>query len=135
MVMLTRYKIYRGKRPPDEPLPAGIRQDTRRHTNHCLRPTREIVEAYLATPDHLKKKAWSVFEQQYNKLIKRRYDEDRRPFDQLADLAQSQDVYIGCNCPTKQNPEPDHCHTILALRFMKSRYRRLDVHFPQAVKR
>ena len=49
-VMLARYKIYRGKRPVGVHPPDGIRQDTRKHTRHCLRPCAEIVSEYLANP-------------------------------------------------------------------------------------
>ena len=48
--MLARYKMYRGNRPPEDPLPAGIRQDTRKHTRHCLRPTEQLVAKFLAAP-------------------------------------------------------------------------------------
>ena len=48
--MLSRYTMYR-RRPKDAPLlPDGIRKDTRYATKHVLRPTKEIVEAYLADP-------------------------------------------------------------------------------------
>jgi len=56
--MLARYKIHRGRRPADQPLPSGIRQDTRKHTRHCLRPTPEIVAVYLADPTLA---AWQKF--------------------------------------------------------------------------
>ena len=46
--MLGRYQIVRGKRSPDDPLPEGSRQDTRKHTRHVLRPNSEQVVAYLA---------------------------------------------------------------------------------------
>ena len=48
--MLARYKIHRGKLPAGVSLPDGIRQDTLKHTRHCLRPSGEMVEAYLADP-------------------------------------------------------------------------------------
>ena len=40
--MLARYTMERGK--PASELPSGVRQDTRRHTRHFLRPTKELVE-------------------------------------------------------------------------------------------
>ena len=46
--MLARYQIVRGKRPPDNPLPDGRRYDTRKHTNHVLRPDAEQVQTLLA---------------------------------------------------------------------------------------
>lgn len=48
--MLARYKIYRGKLPLGGQLPVGIRQDTRKHTRHCLRPPADSVNKYLAEP-------------------------------------------------------------------------------------
>ena len=44
--------------------------------------------------------------------------------------AQRADGCIGCNCPTKANPDPNRCHTVLALRFMDERYPDLDVEYP-----
>lgn len=48
--MLSRYKMSMyGHRPAYAgPLPEGIRQDTRCHTRHILRPTKEMVKTYLA---------------------------------------------------------------------------------------
>src|SRR5947208_3652063 len=126
--MLSRYKIYRGKRPPSDPLPRGIRQDTRFRTHHPLRPTRELSQAYLASPNE---DGWKRFADQYNALIGQRFKQDRRPFDELAALATDDDVYMGCNCPTKKNPTPQHCHTFLALRFMKRKYPKLRVLVPK----
>ena len=125
--MLARYKIHRGKRPANEPLPAGIRQDTRKHTRHCLRPTPEIVTAYLAEPTL---EAWAKFKTEYQKVLAARYAEDSTPFDQLATLAADNDVYIGCSCPTQKNPNLNHCHTVLALEFMRDQYPELVVRFP-----
>jgi hypothetical protein len=56
--MLARYKLYRGSRADDDPLPVGIRQDTRKHTGHCLRPSEEAVAEYLASGDE---SAWRIF--------------------------------------------------------------------------
>ncbi|MEM9353346.1 MAG: hypothetical protein AAGA92_10065 [Planctomycetota bacterium] len=48
----------------------------------------------------------------------------------MARLAESQDVYLGCSCPTAKNPDADHCHTVLALRFFEQHYPRLKVRLP-----
>lgn len=125
--MLARYKIYRGKRPVDVPLPGGIRQDTRKHTKHCLRPSEEIVTQYLAEPSPT---AWKKFSAQYVRDLDERYEQDPTPFDHLADLASENDVYIGCSCPTAKNPDVKHCHTMLALKFMKEHYPAVEVEFP-----
>lgn len=125
--MLARYRIHRGKRPPDDPLPEGVRQDTRRHTKHPLRPSRDMVEEYLAEPTE---SAWRRFEQEYLALLEERFASDRGPFDHLADLARKQDVFLGCSCPTKKNPRVDHCHTYPALQFMMRKYPDLDVRLP-----
>lgn len=123
--MLARYTMKRGK--PASELPPGVRQDTRKHTRHCLRPTAELVESYLASPTP---EAWVSFERDYLELVERRFQEDRAPFDELARSAGEKDVYLGCSCPTKKNPDVHHCHTVLALRFMKHRYPKLEVLFP-----
>ena len=125
--MLARYKIYRGKRPPNDPLPNGTRQDTRRRTKHPLRPTEEIVKVLLAAPDE---QAWGKFRRAYGELLNKRFSEDRASFDKLAEMAKTNDVYIGCNCPTKLNPMVNHCHTVLALEFMKRKYPSLPVRLP-----
>lgn len=97
------------------------------HTRHCLRPSEAIVKFYLAdpTPDH-----WAVFEEAYLGILEARFRSDRTPFDALAQLASQRNVYIGCSCPTKTNPNMNHCHTVLALRFMKSKYPELTVELP-----
>ena len=125
--MLARYTMYRGKRPASDPLPDGVRQDTRKHTRHCLRPAAEMVVRYLADPGVY---PWAEFERDYLRLLRERFSADRRPFDELARLAAEADVFIGCSCPTKKNPDVSHCHTVLALRFMRDRYPRLAVVFP-----
>jgi uncharacterized protein YeaO (DUF488 family) len=125
--MLSRYTIYR-RRPADAgPLPNGIRQDTRYRTSHVLRPTEEIVEAYLADPTDT---AWRTFKKQYLALLDERFRQDGTPFDNLAALAEDDDVFLGCNCPTKKNPAPCRCHTYLALEFMQKKYPRLKVTIP-----
>lgn len=127
--MLARYQIVRGKRPPGDPLPEGIRQDTRKHTRHCLRPTAKMVAALLAAPTEAN---FRRFAGQYRELVAGRFAEDRAPFDELAALAGAQDVYLGCSCPTAKNPDVNHCHTVLALKFMRRHYPKLDVQFPRA---
>lgn len=125
--MLARYKIYRGKRPPSDPLPDGVRQDSRFRTRHVLRPTKEMATAFLTAGTDA---AWKKFAAEYRKLIAQRFREDRRPFDELAALATAEDVFIGCSCPTEKNPRVDRCHTYLALQFMKAKYRKLRIRLP-----
>ncbi len=126
--MLARYKMYRGKRPPTDPLPNGIRQDTRHRTKHVLRPGPEMVDDYLESPDDI---AWRRFSRAYRTLLDERFRTDRAPFDRLAELASNEDLHIGCSCPTKANPRVDRCHTFLALEFMKSMYPKLQIEFPR----
>ncbi len=126
--MLARYKIYRGKRPADDPLPNGIRQDTRKHTSHCLRPPEAIVTAYLAAPSSA---AWEKFAATYLRALEDRFANDSSPFDQLAEIAMREKVFLGCSCPTAKNPNVNHCHTVLALRFMREHYPKLDIVFPR----
>jgi hypothetical protein len=125
--VLARYQIVRGRRPPSAPLPAGIRQDTRKHTRHCLRPPAAIVTAYLRDPTE---QAWRRFAAAYRKELDRRFRADRAPFDDLAELASGTDVHLGCSCPTRANPEVRRCHTFLALEFMRGKYPRLRVVMP-----
>jgi uncharacterized protein YeaO (DUF488 family) len=129
--VLTRYKIYRGKRPPSDPLPSGIRQDTRWRTKHPLRPTEQMVTKYLAAPSE---KAWRTFRKAYLALLERRFREDRAKFDALARLARDKNVFLGCSCHTKKNPRVDRCHTWLALEFMQRKYPDLRVEFPLPLK-
>ena len=130
--MLSRYKIYRGKRPNHDSLPDGIRQDTRKHTRHCLRPSKESVAEYLADP---RLTTWKKFATQYGRDLEERFEQDPKPFDRLAELATENGVSIGCSCPTTKNPDVNHCHTVIALQFMKKRYAKLDVlsYFPHKV--
>lgn len=123
--MLTRYRMVRGV--PASALPKGVRQDTRKHTKHPLRPTDAIVSAYLASPSD---EAWRRFTKQYRCLLAERFANDRGAFDDLAELARTKDVYLGCNCPTQKNPNVHHCHTWLALEFFREHYPDLDVRFP-----
>ena len=123
--MLARYTMERGK--PARELPSGVRQDTRRHTRHFLRPTKELVERYLGNPTD---EAWTRFETEYLELLESRFREDDARFAELAALARENDVHLGCSCPTKKNPDVYHCHTVLALRFMHAKFADLEVMFP-----
>jgi len=125
--MLGRYRIVRGKRPPGQPLPKGRRIDIRKHTSHVLRPDAELVVEFLKRPDAA---AWSRYTALYLAELERRFAADRAPFDALADEARAGDVYLGCNCPTKKNPDVQRCHTYLALGFMKKKYPKLEVVLP-----
>ena len=120
--------MYRGTRPASDPLPVGVRKDTRKHTKHPLRPTKKMVKEYLARPSD---EAWRNFRTQYLTLLENEFKRDRKPFDKLAALATTKDVHIGCSCPTTTNPRIDRCHTFLALRFMKKKYPSLTVKFPK----
>lgn len=126
--MLARYKIYRGKLPPGEKLPKGVRQDTRKHTHHCLRPPADVVAAFLADPSEAN---WKKFAKAYREAVEKRFRSDRQPFDELAELAKRENVYLGCSCPTAKNPDVNHCHTVLALQFMAKHYPDLTVKYPK----
>lgn len=125
--MLARYTIYRGKRPPGEELPRGVRQDTRKHTKHCLRPATAMVEKFLEDPAAA---SWEEFRAEYLALLAKRWADDSTPFDALAERARHDDVFLGCSCPTRKNPDVRQCHTTAALQFMKQRYPDLDVVMP-----
>ena len=125
--MLARYTIYRGKRRPDDPVPQGHRQDTRAHTQHCLRPPMSAVRQYLARPSPA---AWRTLSAAYKSALSSRFQQDPTPFDQLAAEAMAGDVYIGCSCPTLRNPDVEQCHTMVALAFMKDRYPTLVIGLP-----
>jgi uncharacterized protein YeaO (DUF488 family) len=112
---------------PASRLPKGLRQDTRKHTHHVLRPSEEMVERYLAAPGD---KTWQAFAKAYRALVAQRFAADRRPFDELAALARTRDVHLGCSCPTAHNPDVRRCHTWLALEFMRAHYPELDVRMP-----
>jgi hypothetical protein len=124
--MLSRYQMARGA--PASKLPKGVRQDARKHTRHVLRPEASMVKEYLAAPSEA---AWARFAEGYRALIDARFHEDRAPFDALAELAREQDVFLGCSCPTKANPDVRRCHTWLALEWMRARYPDLDVRMPR----
>lgn len=123
--MLARYTMARGV--PASKLPKGIRQDTRKHTKHVLRPTPELVASVIGEDDAA---AWREFAKRYRALLEQRFGEDRAPFDQLAELARSEDVLLGCSCPSAANPDVTRCHTTHALAFMKKHYPDLDVRMP-----
>ena len=93
------------------------------------RPPREIVVAYLAAPSD---QTWERFAAEYRSVLVERFAEERDRFDGLARMARHEDVYLGCSCPTKANPDVRRCHTWLALEFMKKRYPDLEVRFPSA---
>ena len=130
--MLARYQICRGASLADMPraLREGVRMDTRMHTRHCLRPARELVATLFAALDAGRAGAWTAFAREYQALLEERFAADRAPFDALADLARSRNVFLGCSCPTARVPDVHHCHTVLALRFLCARYPRLDVRLP-----
>ena len=86
-----------------------------------------MVQCYLENPTAT---AWKTFKASYLDLLEKRFKKDLSLFDKLADQALAEDVYIGCNCPTQANPDVSHCHTVLALTFMKKRYPKLKVQFP-----
>lgn len=126
--MLARYTIYRGKRPPGVDLPDGLRQDTRKHTRHILRPPADLVLAYLENPGE---RPWEDFREGYLRTLAKRFQTDRASFEKLTALARERDVFLGCSCPTKRNPDVHHCHTVLALQFMKDQFPELQVVMPE----
>lgn len=123
---LHRYQMRRGAKASE--LPSGVRQDTRKHTQHPLRPPAEAVTRYLASPSD---EAWRRFADAYREEVLARWRADPRLFDELAELARRQDVHLGCSCPTKKNPSVRRCHTWLALELMAEKYADLDVRFPE----
>jgi uncharacterized protein YeaO (DUF488 family) len=125
--MLARYRIVRGRRPPGDPLPEGVRQDTRKHTRHVLRPTAALVSGLLADPSAA---SFRRFAEAYRALLEQRFASERERFDELAGLARRQHVYLGCNCPSERQPDVRRCHTALALAFLRERYPDLDVREP-----
>jgi hypothetical protein len=127
--MLARYRMTRGAKSSE--LPSGIRQDTRKHTSHPLAPPEALVIGYLKKPTD---EAWARYEIEYRALLETRFAADRAPYDALAAMARWHDVWIGCSCPTNKNPNVMHCHTVLALHFMKEKYPDLDVRFPEREK-
>ena len=93
--------MYR-RRPKDAgPLPEGIRQDTRYRTRHVLRPTKEIVEAYLADPSDA---AWHAFVREYLALLSGRFREDRARFDELAPPGRRKRCIPWLQLPDEEEP-------------------------------
>jgi hypothetical protein len=117
--MLARYRIVRGARPPNEPLPEGVRQDTRKHTAHVVRPTAPLVERLLADPSA---ESFAAFRAGYLALLEQRFERERDRFEKLAQLARAGDVFLGCNCPSARQPDVRRCHTALALEFFARNY-------------
>lgn len=123
--MLARYQMKRGV--PASELPVGIRQDTRKHTRHVLRPPSELVTTYLADPSDAH---FETFRMGYLKAVRARHKADAQPFDQLANLARRESVFLGCSCPTAKNPDVRRCHTWMVLELMADLYPGIDVRFP-----
>lgn len=122
-IVLSRYQMKRGV--PAAQLPEGVRQDTRKHTRHVLRPREQSVVAYLGG-----EMSFEDFAADYRATVAARLEADPAPFDALARLATDQDVYLGCSCPSRANPDVRRCHTWLALELMRERYPSLEVRFP-----
>ncbi|WP_437483747.1 hypothetical protein WME75_43380 [Sorangium sp. So ce1014] len=122
--MLARYQIVRGRRQEGDPLPEGRRYDTRKHTQHILRPTQEIVEEFLSDPSQA---GFKRFRAAYIAVLDERFAEQPGRFDALAQEARQGDVFLGCNCPTARQPDVRHCHTWLALEYFARKYPDLDV--------
>lgn len=126
--MLGRYQIVRGKRAADDPLPDGIRQDTRKHTRHVVRPSAALVAAFLRDTSPA---GFEKFRAGYLALLEDRFSGERGRFDAIAEQATGADVFLGCNCPTAKQPDVARCHTTLALQFFADRYPRLRVRLPR----
>lgn len=124
--MLARYQMKRGA--PASSLPAGVRQDTRKHTKHVLRPPAPLVADYLADPSDAR---FASFREGYRAAVRERLESERPRFDELAELARHERVHLGCSCPTKKNPSVRRCHTWLALELMAELYPDLEVTFPE----
>ncbi|MCA9607999.1 MAG: hypothetical protein KC619_20460 [Myxococcales bacterium] len=122
--MLGRYTMKRGAKASE--LPSGVRQDTRKHTRHVLRPTPEMVHGALSG-----EMSWDDFAAGYRALIAARLRTERAGFDALAAQAREADVWLGCSCPTTTQPDVRRCHTWLALEVMRETYPDLDVRFPE----
>jgi len=125
--VIGRYRIVRGVRPAQDPLPEGLRQDTRKHTRHVLRPSAELVTRFLAQPSEA---GFAAFRAGYLHLLEQRFARERAAFDTLRDQARRGDVFLGCNCPTAKQPDVHRCHTVLALGFLAQHYPELEVRWP-----
>jgi hypothetical protein len=126
--MISRYRIVRGARPADDPLPDGLRQDTRKHTRHVLRPSAELVARFLQKPSDA---GFAAFRAGYLRLLQERFRGERAAFDELREQARTSHVFLGCNCPTAKQPDVRRCHTYLALGFLAERYPDLEVQWPR----
>ena len=104
--------------------------DTRKHTRHVLRPEPDMVRRTLLDGSDA---AWRAFRSEYLALLEIRHEEDPAAFDELARLAREGDVFLGCSCPSRANPDVARCHTVLALRFMRRHYRSVEVVLPPGV--
>lgn len=104
-----------------------MRQDTRKHTRHILRPEANAVARYLRDPTA---SSWRSFAQDYRKLLGERYAGSPEAFEALRDLATEGDLWLGCNCPTAKNPDVRHCHTFLALQYLAERFPELEIQWP-----
>lgn len=124
--MLGRYTIVRGATRAS--YPAGIRQDTRKHTRHFLAPTPELVAEVFA--NRRSATAWDAYADRYRALIDARYTADPARFRLLATMARWHDVWLGCSCPSSKNPDVMRCHTVIALRFMKERFPSIAILLP-----
>lgn len=113
---------------PRSALPEGVRQDTRKHTKHILRPDAAHVHELLADPTPA---AHARFRERYRATIRARMKADRTAYDALAELAASEHVWLGCSCPTSKVPDVRNCHTWLALELMREAYPELDVRLPK----
>lgn len=127
--MIGRYTILRGA--PKASFPAGVRQDTRKHTQHFLAPTPEMVAAVFGARGSAR--AWGSYAEAYRALLESRYAADPKRFALLATMSKWHDVWLGCSCPSSKNPDVGRCHTILALRFLKQRFPEIDVVLPPGV--
>lgn len=95
-----------------------------------LRPEEDVVDELLVDPtDDARARAFALA---YLSTLEKRFDADPRPFEELAELARTRDVYLGCSCPTRRQPDVMRCHTVLALRFMAERFPDLDVRTPES---
>lgn len=122
---LARYRIVRGRRPPDDPLPDGHRIDTRKHTRHFLRPDPQRVARLLEDPEDADNV--EAFRQAYRQLLERRFEQAPAQFEALAQLAREGDVFLGCSCPTKRQPDVARCHTVLALAFFAQHFSDVEI--------
>ena len=89
-----------------------------------------MVEDYLQDPSD---SGWKRFARTYRELVENRFAQDRAPFDELAQISRDDNVFLGCSCPTKKNPDAQRCHTALALEFMFAKYpdTRIDANLVQ----